>query len=497
MNGIYEKIREIVRRVLSKLKTLTPAKKAIIAMALISALLAYYARSNKKNNEERQTQIKESPQEVPSNRRSSNIVAYNDPDKQCKADNLPSFINVSLGWGNSLTPLSAFKQLSPPSIMVLAAGNDHPLPLSASKIRASKEIGAIVVGSMTPDGQSSAFSQQGEEVHISAPADQYMSSVDRNGNYARFGGTSGATPLVTGSLAGFEWLSGYHPTAAEAKILLKKTAIPTLTANKVPRLNGVGMLNAYKLGMVGKKLKLTCGKNIACFKEMIRKDSTYDFPENSGLLQAVNSAFPHCNSNQCSRESGKTCEDKAAVFKRLRKAAFLNPSNGELWRNIACIYDSGNFTKNARGAMSIYKATFGNVDMSLYTHCEVNEDCIHVPSCAFSRVGQVVLLPVNKSYIAECQGRILCNGKCRCGNQEFDLPTRRQNVFGSNRAYCVNSKCVSRYRTYVGRLQQPTERQPAQNEDSTVVKNINIGDAGVNEEVDTSGDTRGGGGSVQ
>lgn len=126
----------------------------------------------------------------------------------------------------------------------MSAGNNHPFPLRASKAQASREIDAVVVGSIAPDGQRSGFSQQGREVHVSAPADYYMSSVDRNGNYAKFGGTSGATPLVTGSLAGFEWLSGYHPIAAEAKLLLEKTAIPTLSANKDPRMNGVGMLNA-------------------------------------------------------------------------------------------------------------------------------------------------------------------------------------------------------------------------------------------------------------
>lgn len=231
---------------------------------------------------------------------------------------------------------------------------------------------------------------------------------------------------MTGSLAGFEWLSGFHLTAEEAKLLLEKTAIPTLAANKPHRVSGVGLLNAYKLGMVGKRLKITCGRNVACFKEMIQKEATYNFPEDQGLFQAVNNAFPHCSSNQCNIESSRTCEDKGAVFKRLRKAAFLNPSNGELWRNIACVYNSGNFSKNAQGAMSIYKATFGNIDMSLYTSCEVDADCTHVPSCSPSETDQQTLLPANQNYIAQCQGRVLCNNKCRCGDQEFGFPTNDQ-----------------------------------------------------------------------
>ena len=384
------------------------------------------------------------------------IVASNDAYKQCKADTLPSFVNVSLTWSGSLFG-KALQSFSPPSVIVVAAGNKHPDPVNPEKAQASRDFDAIIVGSMAPDGRRSDFSQTHEEVHIMAPADSYQSSADEEGNRQRFGGTSGATPLVTGGLAGFEWLAGYHPTAEEAKILLEKTAIPTLDANKAPRLSGVGMLNAYKLGMVGKRLKQTCGSNVSCFKEMIQKEATYVFPEDSGVLQAVNRAFPQCSSNQCGVESNQACVDKAAIFKRLRKAAFLDPSNGELWRSIACIYDSHNLLKNAQGAMSFYKATFGNVDHSLYTSCEVDADCGHIPSCSSNNLG--ALLPANKDYVAECQGRVLCNNKCRCGNQELGFPTKSQNVFGARQAYCVNSQCVSRYSTYVAR---PQERQPAQ-----------------------------------
>ena len=324
-----------------------------------------------------------------------------------------------------------------------AAGNDHPDPLNPTKVQVSKDINAILVGSMTWDGRRSHFSQTHEEVHIMAPADYDQSSADEEGNRMKFGGTSGAAPLVTGSLAGFEWLSGYHPTAEEAKILLKKTAIPTISANQTPRLNGVGMVNAYKLGMVGERLKITCGWNADCFKRMIQEDATYNFPEDQGLLQAVNNAFPQCSSNQCNAESSRTCEDKDAVFERLRKAAFLNPSNGELWRNIACIYDSGNFIKNAHGTMSIYKATFGNTDNSLYTSCKVDADCTLVPFCFRPKAGLEKLEAVNKKYVAECQGRVLCNNKCRCDSEEIFLVP---GAFHRKKAYCNgNSKCRSQY----------------------------------------------------
>ena len=396
------------------------------------------------------------------------IVASDDPYEQCKTNIFPSFINNSLVWFGSIYTKS-FESISPPSVIVVSAGNaagesdSHPIKRTIPhKIKASKDFNAIIVGSMAPDGQRSGFSSFYEEVHIMAPSDSFLTSAYKDQRFP-FGGTSGAAPLVTGSLAGFEWLSGYHPTAAESKLLLEKTAVPTLAANQTPRLNGVGMVNAYKLGMVGERLKITCGKNVFCFKEMIQKEATYNFSEDQGLLQAVNNAFPQCSSNQCNVGSSRTCEDKAAVFERLRKAAFLNPSNGELWRNIACIYDSANFTKNAQGAMSTYKATFGNTGTSLYAACEVDADCTHVPACA-SKNNLNMFLPANKNYVAECQGRVLCNNKCRCSSQEFNLPTEEQDVFGKITATCMNTQCVSQYTTYTGHSEEPIDpggRQPA------------------------------------
>ena len=165
------------------------------------------------------------------------------------------------------------------------------------------------------------------------------------GNYKKFGGTSGAAALVTGSLAGFSQLAGYQFTAEEAKILLEKTAIPLRASNPNPgetRKNGAGMVNAYKLGMIGKKLKEECGDDIYCFKNKIREASTYTFPEDEGLFEAVEEAFPECSADKC-LERSNSCPDKEAAFKRLRKAAFLSPHNMKMWRSLSCIYASKRF----------------------------------------------------------------------------------------------------------------------------------------------------------
>lgn len=165
----------------------------------------------------------------------------------------PHFINNSVGWLDSEDIYEVFKKLSPSSIVVTGSGNDFPERIGNMKSKASKNFDAIIVGSFSPSGFVSDFSVSGKEVHIMAPSDNWISSADKDGKYKKFRGTSGATPLVTGSLAGFEWLSGYHPTSKQAKILLEKTSLPTLHSHEKPQLNGKGLVNAYRLEEVGKR----------------------------------------------------------------------------------------------------------------------------------------------------------------------------------------------------------------------------------------------------
>ena len=367
----------------------------------------------------------------------SNILADEDSYKQCVAGVLPSFVNNSMYWGNGTSAYRGFKAISPPSIIVTGAGNYHPKEVSSIKAKASQNFDLIVVGSLAPDGRRSGFSQEGEAVHIMAPSDSSITSANDDGGYRRFGGTSGATPLVTAGLAGFEWLSGYHPTAKEAKFLLEKTAIPTLYSHDKPPKNGVGMLNSYKLGMVGKELKRLCGKNISCFKKMIKEPAVYNFPKDPGLIEAVDQAFP-----SCSRTCGgtvKSCLSKSKVFKRLRKASFLNPQDKKLWRKLACIYGKAGFHQEARAMINTYKALFGapKNGREAYKTCKKDSDCTLTQS---SCLGPPSLNPFSAMTHAEAEISYAlcpssCNGKCRCNNTE-----KVSNTTYSSR--CVNSKCV-------------------------------------------------------
>ena len=268
---------------------------------------------------------------------------------------IPSFINHSMTWGFSEISEEIYKamsRISPPSILVHIAGNNY-LKGSPSvdpiKSEFSKNFDSILVGSLSPHGVVSYFSQEGEEVHILAPSHGYLTSVDNDGRYERFGGTSGAAPLVTGSLAGFEWLSGYHPTAKEAKLLLEKTAVPTIhSVFEDPKKNGKGMLNAYKLGKVAQRLKDRCQNNHQCFKEEIKNSKNYQFSADQSVLEDVQSAFPKCSGSDDSAQEND-CTFKKKVFKKLRQAVLLDTTNVELWKQLQCIYNQEGFSENALG----------------------------------------------------------------------------------------------------------------------------------------------------
>ena len=288
--------------------------------------------------------------------------------------------------------------------------------------------------------------------HILAPSDDYILSADNQGVLRQFGGTSGAAPLVTGSLAGFEWISGYHPTAKEAKILLEKTAVPHSPppAGK----SGKGVLNSYKLGMTAKRLKKLCGSDSQCFKQKIRDPDTYKFPEDRKLPEILDKVFPKCSRKTCAPPGGgaadfdsASCAEKSDVFKRLRKASLLNPSNKELQRQLSCIYAVAGFTKNSEHYLSFYKSVAAAEagakarprPAAQTGLCLTDKDCALVPVCGNS--GKFETFQVMNQVEAETEfiQRIIdggggrrasclretgpekdhsCRGKCRCDRKE-------------------------------------------------------------------------------
>ena len=270
----------------------------------------------------------------------------------------PHYINNSMEWKKSKDIYEVFQKLSSakisPSVVVVAAGNSFPKRLDDMEEQASRDFDVILVGSLSPDGFVSWFSQSGREVSILAPSDEWITSAGQNGEYEKFSGTSGAAPLVTGSLAAFEWLSGYHPTAQEAKILLEKTALPTVHSHEKPRINGTGLLNSYKLGEVAKRLKKKCrGRGVFCFKEEISKDENYHFSGDKDLKEELSKVFPSCGFGKGAVLSKvSSCEEKKEMFNRLRRSVLLSP-RPELLRSLSCIYKRAGFSQNAEALKSL------------------------------------------------------------------------------------------------------------------------------------------------
>ena len=323
------------------------------------------------------------------------------------------------------------------SLIIMSAGNKAPSkPVGQIKSALSRNLDIALVGSLEPDGRPSGFSSRGKEVAIMAPAGQYIHSADQQESPKPFGGTSAAAPLVTGALAGFEWLSGHRPTASQAKSLLEKTAIPLLSSNDRPRENGAGLLNAYKLGMVGARLKEICGQDPDCFQREIQKPETYQFPEDEGLGLLIEQTFPDC-SFACGGTKDTSCENQDKAFQRLRRAVLLNPHNRRLHIQLACIYKMQGFEDAFHHHLNIVKALDGSDSRKeSQAVCQSDADCVLVKDCSrMSRISPFKAMTREQAdihYTLHC--RKSCNGKCDCGNKERS----GHSVYF---ARCVRSQC--------------------------------------------------------
>ncbi len=388
------------------------------------------------------------------------------------------------------------------TVIVTAAGNDHPdgnngegsRYIEETKAQAAKDFGLIVVGSVDPFGKRSPFSQEGleeGEVDIMAPSDySIVSSQHENGSPCLFSGTSGATPLVTASLGGFEWLSGHHPTVEEAETLLKKTAIPYLfSEDSDDGVSGVGIVNAYKLGRVAQKLKKQCKKNDrSCFKNAIQEDQTYQFERDSGLSEAITRVFPECAvcGSHPLKTGAATCKTKKDVFTRLRKETFLHPKDRELWDTLACVYGSSGFKKTAKGITNTYRTLSGTQGADPYS-CSKDEDCVLYPvppnneSCHEGFEGISVLEAVNKTAFKVknirknigkyCQWetacmRQWCHAKNRMEVTPISTTTRKTQKWHWYQAHCgLSRKCRLEFKHTKKRV--PLRDEPEEEEIDT------------------------------
>ena len=123
----------------------------------------------------------------------------------------------------------------------------------STNIRVANPEKKFIVSSLSPTGFVTDSSSPRDEVLIGAPSDHYVQAGHEN-TYVTFGGTSGAQPLACGSAANVvSLLPGI--TKAELETIIRETAVPTVNQRENPRKNGVGMINAYKMFRVAKRLQ--------------------------------------------------------------------------------------------------------------------------------------------------------------------------------------------------------------------------------------------------
>ena len=269
--------------------------------------------------------------------------------KKCHYEkNCPSYINFSgTSFAVYLANLDKTK-----STLIHAAGNWGSSPDILTR-QSSKNGKSILVASLDKYGVPSHFTSYGESITISAPSHNSIRSYDFAGQEEAFGGTSGAAPLVTGTLGGFTLLSGYSLDAGQIKRLLKKTAIlhPHLPASS---LAGAGILNSYKIGQVAQRIKERCQDDAQCKSSLLDTEELYNFDgQSSQLFDRGIRHFPLCHSTE---KITNTC-GQAVAFNNIRRAAFLNPRDPKIWHALACI--RYHHFSPAMGAEYVYYESLG------------------------------------------------------------------------------------------------------------------------------------------
>lgn len=275
--------------------------------------------------------------------------------EKCSVDlsKCPKYINASLALkkpysmeGTSKSELKAFKDFTSrtPSVLVLAAGND-PVPTTNGANELGKEKRAIVVSSIDEDGAPS-YTSYGEGLSVSAPSNEFTATP--TGDHRHFGGTSGAAPQVTGTLAAFTLITGYPLSTKESATILEKTAIK-YTSTPIPNMIGKGMLNSYQIGEIAFKLKEKCKEDKDCIKRSLEDESLYTGKGKDDKLAEISKYYPGYPS--CSGETRPnekiSCSDRRRFVEELRKEAFMSKSS-EHWKALSCISKLDGKAKNAQ-----------------------------------------------------------------------------------------------------------------------------------------------------
>lgn len=246
----------------------------------------------------------------------------------------PRVINMSFkaenGW------CSAFSELSKSDgspLFVKGAGNDF-FRLTDLCYSAIDRKAGIRIGSLSPYGVPSEFSQI-SGIDLFAPSDYFAQSIGNKGtSFEPFGGTSGAAPMVSGTaLDIFSLLNSF--SASDVRKIMVVSASPT--GLKWLNLSSSKLLNSYRAVRLADRIRQFCdGKSaVECmplaelnfnkFLDDFRQEARTYFAQGTEMF-----AQPECYK-------------KFDGFGLLRKAFLLDPDNVRYSEKLAEIYENYRF----------------------------------------------------------------------------------------------------------------------------------------------------------
>jgi hypothetical protein len=225
-------------------------------------------------------------------------------------------------------------------ILIRGAGNSFP---DYKESIQGNPKNSILVGSLSPYGIPSFYSNDAPEgvFQVFAPSDNSIYSSYEDKPY-KFGGTSGAQPLVCGATANvLSLLPGI--SANEIMELIKQSAVklPSISEQKH---NSQGMINAYKLAKMAERLAMDWPRNRAT---IFSDGSLSNFKQEvTPLIQEAKKYQPYTN----------VCQRRSALA--LLRRAFLLEPNPEVAQTIAQIYRNAGLHR-----MATFYANYKTLDL--------------------------------------------------------------------------------------------------------------------------------------
>ena len=229
------------------------------------------------------------------------------------------------------------RELSENSIVVMSAGN-HGDNFSCIDSNACRPHAAIIVGSNSPSGHVSEFSNYSDQITILAPG-ELVPTINSEGEVKISAGTSFAAPQVTAALVNVKALIPSLSTA-EAEHMLKMTATPTTAA--ATGIDGAGVLNHYRLLRVAHRIAQEAKESGKSISELIFSDDMYDFRDEANFL--ITQGFLTHNIHQLRQGTALDPHDVegkelAAYYKKLSFESlslfYDNPSDAALVNTVS------------------------------------------------------------------------------------------------------------------------------------------------------------------